>query len=91
MFPKKTERLAAITVMYIGVDPNSGKTIPSLQREVERLWTALRNRYGQRIAKEENTPFGVELSWVYPKATIKMLKTSFPKHALFLQYEPPQP
>ncbi len=91
VFSKETKRLNAVAVMYTGVDPNSGETVPNLQREVERLWTAFRKRYGSGAAQEQNSPFGLELSWDHEKATVKMLRTDSPGHALFLKYEPPQP
>ncbi|MGH2568955.1 MAG: hypothetical protein ACRDGA_11500, partial [Bacteroidota bacterium] len=90
-FSKETKRLTAVGVTYTGVDPNSGETVPNLQREVERLWTAFRKQYGEKAAREQNKPFGLEVSWELEKGRIKMLKTTFPGQALFLQFEPPRP
>jgi len=91
VFVKETKRLVSVAVLYKGVDPNSGETVLNLQREVERLWTAFRKRYGEKAAREQESLFGLVLSWDYAEVKIRMLRTAIPGPALFLAFEPQQP
>lgn len=73
-FSKEDSVLSEIAVIFLGVDPKTGKVQADLDQSIDVLWDSLSTHWGPP-SKDKSVPFVAKVrEWLFSSAEIQMLR-----------------